>query len=118
MAGLLKFPHMALFAMSVAKSKIDQLADAYDAKAQERYGAESTGYLELSIDIEDWRTLRKAVADLTSGAGVTSYSIAGRSVTRNDLGALRDQLAELEDHIKACLGMGGGVLIADMTGGC
>lgn len=97
---------------------IDALASAWLARAEALYGPGSDCLLGLSIDIEDWRSLRHAVAALAGGAGVSSYSIAGRSVTRADYGALRRQLADLEDRVRGLLGLGGGVLVADMRGGC
>ena len=62
--------------------------------------------LEALDDIVRWNLCRTAIAAL-SGNQVTSYSIGGRSVTRQQLPALRDQEAILLGKVKMWIGRGG-----------
>lgn len=70
--------------------------------------------LECLALIDDWQNLRTAVSALTSSADVTSYSIAGRTVTRATMASVRHEADALADEILAILRMGGGAPVADM----
>ena len=70
--------------------------------------------LEALADVEAWYNTRMACDSVASNA-VTSYSIGGRSVTRQNLSTFRDQEALLLAKVKGWIGRGGGGLV-DMSG--
>ena len=101
--------------MAASSTYISRLADAYRRRAAELYpDAEGVECLETMALIDDWLALRAAVSALAAGGDVTSYSIAGRSVSRADLGALRGELAAVESDLYARLRMPRSVAISDM----
>jgi hypothetical protein len=71
--------------------------------------------LEALDDITRWNLCRTAIAAL-SGNQVTSYSIGGRSVTKQQLPSLRDQEAILLTKVKAWIGRGGIALVDQRYG--
>lgn len=93
-------------------SPIDQLAEIWTAKANEISDDETR--LECLALIADWRNLRTACAALSSSADVTSYSIAGRTVTRAAMASVKHEAESLADEILSLLRRGGGALVADL----
>jgi hypothetical protein len=67
---------------------------------------------ECEAAIAEYIALRTAILAL-SGSQVTSYSLAGRSVTRADLASLRAQASAARAEIVDCMD-GGAILIADL----
>lgn len=113
--GAPKFCFSIIRAMAdsaTTQSPIDQLADIWTAKANALPDDETR--LECLALIADWRTARAAVSALSSSSDVQSYSIAGRTVTRNDLRVIRREVESLADQIRAMLNDGGGALVADL----
>lgn len=100
--------------MEKEKDNIGKLADAWRTRAAGL--ADEPDRLECLLLIDEWEGMRRAVSALSSAADVTSYSIGGRSVTRADLRTLRRDAQAAEDQIRAKLGTGGGVLVADLRG--
>lgn len=77
--------------------------------------AAANGDVLLRLRIRRWASLAEVCAAAASGADVTSYSIAGRSVTKADLPQLFKECDALADQILDELGSPrGGVLVADM----
>lgn len=97
---------------ATTQSPVDQLADIWTAKANDLRDDEAR--LECLALIADWRAARAAVSALSSSSDVQSYSIAGRTVTRNDLRMIRREVESLADQIRALLNDGGGALVADL----
>lgn len=92
--------------------RISQLKAAYVEKAETL--TDNIGRLEVLTYIDDWEQLKRAERSLAAGSAVTSYSINGRSVTRADLRNVRFERERLEELIRDCLGISGGVVQADL----
>ena len=69
---------------------------------------------EFKAALDSWYNARVALDSLTA-TDVTSYSIAGRSVTRSQSATLRADVARLFEEVKGYLYGGGGGLV-DMSG--
>jgi len=96
------------------EADIEALRTAYVAEAESRFNAGSTEVAEARILINRWAQYAQVAAAAASGLDVSSYSIGGRSVTKNDIGAIQDKADGLLDQVKAMLGKGGGALRADL----
>jgi hypothetical protein len=68
--------------------------------------------LQVLADIETWAAARTALDALTA-SNLSSYSIAGRSVTRRDVPSLQNQEREVHGRILTAL-YGRGVMVADL----
>jgi len=68
---------------------------------------------ECDAFIAEYIAVRTAILALSSQQ-VTSYSLAGRSVTRADLGTLRGQANAIRAEIDACI-EGNAVLVGDLS---
>ena len=85
------------------------------AAQRDEWLAAANGDRLLRLRIKRWASLAEVCAASASGADVTSYSIAGRSVTKADLPQLFKECDALADQILGELGSPrGGVLVADM----
>ena len=78
-------------------SNISDLKDALTTAAANI--TDDIDRLECLSDIDSWYDVRLAVDALTSNS-VKSYSIGGRSVTREDLSGLKAEAQELYERIK------------------
>lgn len=99
-------------AMADQTSAIKQLADLWREAASQI--DDDFARLECLALIDDWYNLRTACAALASSADVTSYSIAGRTVTRAAMASVKHEVESLADEILAMLRRGGGALVADI----
>ena len=81
-------------------SNISDLKDALTTEANKL--TDTIDRLECLSYIDSWYDTRVAVDSLTSNS-VKSYSIGGRSVTREDLSGLKAEANELYEKIKQYL---------------
>jgi len=72
--------------------------------------SDSIDKLECLSDIDTWYIARAAI-DAFSDPTISSYSIGGRSVTRNQLPVIREQESIMLERIKGWLGRAGGGLV-------
>ncbi len=101
-------------------------------KIKESIRAIEDDYISKAAHIEDvarreetkqliwsWATFAEVVAAFATGADISSYSIAGRSVTKSDYMALRRERDELMEKVELSLGIRNGrnmPLVADLSG--
>ena len=94
-------------------SNLSDLKAAYLAQGEAQL-TDSIELLEFKSALDSWYNARTALESLTA-TDVSSYSIAGRSVTRAQSGTLRADVARLEAEVRGYLrGSDGGVV--DMSG--
>jgi hypothetical protein len=94
-------------------SNLSELKDAYLAQGVAQL-TDSIELLEFKAALDSWYNARTALESLTA-TDVSSYSIAGRSVTRAQSSTLRADVARLEAEIRGYLRGGQGGVI-DMSG--
>lgn len=92
-------------------SNISDLKAAYIVQAADI--TDAIDKLECLAAIDSWYACELAVSTLSS-SDVSSYSIAGRSVTRKNLPELQTQAIDYKRQFLAYLGRGGGSALADL----
>lgn len=96
------------------QSDVEVLRSAYLAKAADVFDSDPIQAARARILVNRWAQYATVQAAADAGADVTSYTIGGRSVTKGDLRQIADRCASLEAELDTMLGMGGGVLVADL----
>ena len=97
---------------TTTENPIRRIADIWRAEAAKI--ADELARAECLALIADWEALRLAVSAVAASADVTSYSIAGRTVTRSAMASVRREAENLADEIMAMLGRGGAAPVADL----
>jgi hypothetical protein len=92
-------------------SNISDLKAAYIAEAADV--SDAIDKLECLSAIDSWYACELAVSTLSS-SDVSSYSIAGRSVTRKNLSELQTQAKDYKQQFLFYLGRAGGSALADL----
>lgn len=94
-------------------SNLSDLKALYLAKGVAAF-TDDVNLLEFKTKLDQWYNAQVAV-DALSATDISSYSIAGRTVTRTQLPQLRETAASLQNDVRAYLYDGSGGRI-DMSG--
>lgn len=95
------------------EAAVSRMRAVYMDRAASVFSGDPLSHDKARLAILEWAEYARVAHAGAAGADVSSYSIGGRSVTKNDLGVVRDRAAALLDEVEAMLGMGGGVLVGD-----
>ena len=85
------------------KAELENLKRAYVARIDERLEVGTLRHAEARAVCSDLFEARQAYSDLLSGT-ISSYSLAGRSVSKRDPAALRDHIDYLTRQLADLIG--------------
>ena len=98
----------------IIEGDVETIRLSYIERAESVYSADRVALAKCRMLVNRWAQYALVTASADAGADISSYSIGGRSVTKNDLGRIYDTAQSLMSQVEAMLGdASGGVLVGD-----